>query len=92
MLPIDFAGGRLELSGFLRTENVAGFAGLWMRQDGVFYPDNRPTQRVGIVPDIVARPTIEGIRNGRDEVVEAALRHILGPGTPASEIERMARR
>ena len=59
---------------------------------GVFYPDKRPTQRIGIIPDIVARPTIEGIRSGRDEVVEAALRHILGPGTPASEIERMARR
>jgi C-terminal processing protease CtpA/Prc len=59
---------------------------------GVFYPDKRPTQRIGIIPDIVARPTIEGIRTGRDEVVEAALRHILGPGTPASEIERMAKR
>ena len=59
---------------------------------GVFYPNKKPTQRVGIIPDIVARPTIDGIRNGRDEVVEAALRHILGPGTPASEIERMARR
>lgn len=34
MLPIDFAGARLELSGFLRTENVTGFAGLWMREDG----------------------------------------------------------
>jgi C-terminal processing protease CtpA/Prc len=59
---------------------------------GVFYPDKKPTQRIGILPDIEARPTIEGIRNGRDEVVEAALRHILGPGAAASEIERMARR
>jgi C-terminal processing protease CtpA/Prc len=59
---------------------------------GVFYPDKKPTQRVGILPDIVARPTIDGIRNGRDEVVEAALRHILGPGVPAGEIERMAKR
>jgi C-terminal processing protease CtpA/Prc len=59
---------------------------------GVFYPDKKPTQRIGIIPDIEASPTIEGIRSGRDEVVEAALRHILGPGTAASEIERMARR
>ena len=59
---------------------------------GVFYPDKKPTQRIGIVPDIEARPTIEGIRTGRDEVLEAALRHILGPDTAASEIERMARR
>ena len=58
---------------------------------GVFYPDKRPTQRIGIVPDIEAKPTIQGIRSGRDEVLEAALRHILGPGTPASEIERLAK-
>ncbi|MBX5461165.1 MAG: hypothetical protein IRZ28_08750 [Steroidobacteraceae bacterium] len=43
---------------------------------GVFYPDRRPTQRIGIVPDIVVKPTIEGIRDGRDEVLEAAIRQI----------------
>jgi hypothetical protein len=41
---------------------------------GVFYPDKRPTQRVGIVPDVIVRPTIDGIRSGRDEVLEAAVR------------------
>jgi C-terminal processing protease CtpA/Prc len=45
---------------------------------GVFYPDRKPTQRIGIVPDIVVTPTIEGIRTGRDEVLEAAIRQI-GP-------------
>lgn len=45
---------------------------------GVFYPDKRPTQRIGIVPDLVALPTIAGIRAGRDEVLEAALEHVLG--------------
>ena len=43
---------------------------------GVFYPDWSPTQRIGIVPDVVVEPTIEGIRLGRDEVLEAALREI----------------
>ncbi len=43
---------------------------------GVFYPDQRPTQRVGIVPDITVAPTIAGIRAGRDEVLEAAIRII----------------
>ena len=38
---------------------------------GVFYPDKSPTQRVGIVPDIEVSPTVEGIRTGRDEVLEA---------------------
>jgi C-terminal processing protease CtpA/Prc len=37
---------------------------------GVYYPDGRETQRIGIVPNIVVRPTIKGIREGRDELVE----------------------
>jgi len=44
---------------------------------GVFYPDKRPTQRVGIVADIEVHPTIEGLRDGRDELLEAAKREIL---------------
>lgn len=40
---------------------------------GTYYPDRRPTQRIGIVPDIEVRPTIAGIREGRDEVLEMAL-------------------
>ena len=45
---------------------------------GIFYPDHRPTQRVGIVPDIVAKPSIQGIAAGRDEVLETAIRLIDG--------------
>lgn len=40
---------------------------------GVYYPDGRETQRVGIVPDIEVRPTIAGIKAGRDEVLEKAI-------------------
>ena len=58
---------------------------------GVFYPDKKPTQRVGIIPDIEVKPTIAGIRSGRDEVLEEALRQILGPDVPASRIEALAR-
>ena len=45
---------------------------------GVFYPDHRPTQRIGIVPDVVAKPTIQGIAAGRDEVLETAVHLIEG--------------
>jgi len=71
----------IPLPGALRTA-ISGI--------GVFYPDKRPTQRVGIIPDIEAKPTIEGIRAGRDEVLEVALREILGPETPAEEIRKLA--
>jgi hypothetical protein len=48
---------------------------------GVFYPDKRPTHRVGIIPDIEVKPTVAGIRAGRDEVLEEALRQVLGHST-----------
>lgn len=59
---------------------------------GVFYPDKTPTQQVGIVPDIVVRPTIEGIRSGRDEVLEVAVRQILGDDVDDSELLAITRR
>ncbi|MFC2115432.1 S41 family peptidase [Bacteroidota bacterium] len=40
---------------------------------GVYYPDGTETQRVGIVPDIEVKPTINGIRQGRDELLEKAV-------------------
>lgn len=43
---------------------------------GVYYPDGTPTQRIGIVPDIEVKPTIQGIREGKDEELEAAIRFI----------------
>jgi C-terminal processing protease CtpA/Prc len=58
---------------------------------GVFYPDKAPTQRIGIVPNVEVKPTIAGIRSGRDEVLEEALRQILGSGVSAAEIERLAK-
>jgi C-terminal processing protease CtpA/Prc len=43
---------------------------------GVYYPDGRETQRVGIVPDVEAKLTIKGIAEGHDEVLEKAVRLI----------------
>ena len=54
----------LFLPGGIRTL----FTGL-----GVFYPDGTETQRIGMVPDIKFHPTIKGIREGKDEMLEFAL-------------------
>ena len=43
---------------------------------GVYYPDGRQTQRIGIIPDIEVKPTIEGIKQGKDEVFERAIKFI----------------
>lgn len=40
---------------------------------GIYYPDGTETQRIGIVPNIVVKPTIKGIKNGNDEVLEKAI-------------------
>jgi C-terminal processing protease CtpA/Prc len=58
---------------------------------GVFYPDKAPTQQIGIVPNVKVAPTIAGVHAGRDEVLEEALRQVLGPQTPAAEIEKMTK-
>jgi C-terminal processing protease CtpA/Prc len=50
---------------------------------GVFYPNGTPTQRVGIVPDFVVRPTVAGIRAGRDEVLEAGIARGFAAGVSA---------
>jgi C-terminal processing protease CtpA/Prc len=43
---------------------------------GIFYPDGRKTQRIGIVPDIRVAQTIDGIRKGKDEILDRAIEFI----------------
>ena len=40
---------------------------------GVYYPDGTETQRVGIVPDVECKSTTQGIREGKDELLEKAI-------------------
>ncbi|MFV0417387.1 MAG: S41 family peptidase [Dysgonomonas sp.] len=40
---------------------------------GVYYPDGRETQRIGIVPDIEIKPTLKGIKEGKDELLDKAI-------------------
>ena len=46
---------------------------IYMTGLGVFYPDGTETQRKGIKIDIEIKPTILGIQQGKDEVLEKAL-------------------
>ncbi|MHC0444144.1 S41 family peptidase [Flavobacterium sp. 3-218] len=49
--------------------------GLWTSFTcyGVFYPDKKETQRIGIVPDIEVQQTILGIQQGKDEILDRAI-------------------
>lgn len=44
---------------------------------GIFYPDKKETQRIGIVPDVVVRPTISDLQNKIDPLVKKAFEVIL---------------
>jgi C-terminal processing protease CtpA/Prc len=72
--PTNGANGdvtRLRLPGNL----VVSFTGQSVR-----HPDGRALQRVGLVPDVLVKPTLAGIRAGRDEVLERALVLLSEPG------------
>ncbi|CEP90297.1 carboxyl-terminal protease [[Clostridium] sordellii] len=40
---------------------------------GIYNSDKSQTQRVGIKPDIYIEPTIQGVKEGRDEILEKAI-------------------
>ena len=54
----------LDLPGGFRTS----FTGL-----GVYYPNGEETQRIGISIDHIIKPTINGLKNRKDEVLEKAI-------------------
>jgi hypothetical protein len=63
------AGADGNITTFKLTNDLnTGFTSL-----GVYYPDNSPTQRVGVKIDIPVTPTRKGIAEGRDEVLDKAL-------------------
>jgi carboxyl-terminal processing protease len=57
-----------------RQEEVRGGGRLWIALWGYKSPQGRRLQGTGVVPDVAARPTIAGLWEGRDEILEAAER------------------
>jgi C-terminal processing protease CtpA/Prc len=55
---------------------LPGSLGAAMSGLGVFYPDRRPTQQVGVALDVECPNTIAGLREGRDETLDCALREL----------------
>jgi C-terminal processing protease CtpA/Prc len=50
----------------------------------VRWPDGKQLQRVGLQPDVAVRPTIAGVRAGRDEVLERAVEWLRTRGTSSN--------
>ena len=62
--------------GNVTSIGLPGMVLVYFTGAGVYYPDGRPTQRVGIVPDIEVRPTLRGVSAGRDEVLDRAIQYL----------------
>ena len=56
--------------GDVRKIGLPGGITMMITGVGIYYPNKENTQRVGVRIDVIAKPTIAGIRAGRDEVLE----------------------
>jgi hypothetical protein len=66
------AGADGEATTFTLPGNIrVGFTGHDVR-----HADGRQLQGIGLTPDVEVAPTIQGIRDGRDEVLERAVRYL----------------
>lgn len=53
--------------------NLPGGISTYMTGLGVYYPDGSNLQRCGVHIDEVINPTLEGIKKGKNEVLQKAL-------------------
>jgi len=65
------SGANGDIIRFKIADLDTAFTGL-----GAYYPDGRETQRIGIIPDMIIKPTVKGVLAGKDEVLERALKYI----------------
>jgi C-terminal processing protease CtpA/Prc len=63
-------------NGHMTNFVVPGGVNMWFTGVSVSHADGRQLQRIGLVPDIEVKPTIKGIQEGRDEVLEAAVAYV----------------
>jgi C-terminal processing protease CtpA/Prc len=63
-------------NGDVTTFPLPGDLNVYFTGHDIRHADGRQLQRVGIQPDISVEPTIEGLRAGRDEVLDRAIQFI----------------
>jgi len=65
-------------NGDIRSLPLPGGSFMSFSSVGIFTPESGQTQRIGLEPDIRVERTIAGIRDGRDELMEAAIEFLTG--------------
>jgi C-terminal processing protease CtpA/Prc len=72
-----FIGSRTTgANGGVMTVPMPGGVSMRFTANEVRLPDGGQLQRVGLKPDIEVHPTIAGIKTGRDEILERAVRYL----------------
>jgi len=64
-------------NGSVTTMVLPGALRVYFTGGGIRHADGRQLQRIGIQPNIIVRPTIQGIASGMDEVLERAHRFLM---------------
>ncbi|WP_108822729.1 S41 family peptidase [Dysgonomonas sp. Marseille-P4361] len=63
--------------GNIQTFSLPGNISVTYTGLGTYYPNWEVCQRVGLKIDIPVRPTVKGVREGRDELLEEAIKFIM---------------
>ena len=63
-------------NGYCLILPIPGGLEIMFTTTGIYTPEGGQTQRIGISPDIEVKRTIQGIKEGRDEIKEAAIEYI----------------
>ena len=61
-------------NGNVTSVHLPGGAEVWFTGMRVLYAAGSPFPNIGIIPDVLARSTVRGIKSGRDEQLDAAAR------------------
>ena len=64
-------------NGDITTLPLPGGIDIWFTSLGVYTPEGGQTHRIGLAPDIRVDRTVQGIAEGRDEIMEAAIKFLL---------------
>jgi C-terminal processing protease CtpA/Prc len=72
--PVTFVGSPTHgANGDITALRLPGGLRMWFTGQEVRWVDGRQLQKIGVQPQITVRPTLAGLRAGRDEVLERAL-------------------
>jgi C-terminal processing protease CtpA/Prc len=72
-----FIGSRTTgVDGEITSLSVPGGIGIGFSGQSARFPDGKQLQRLGLIPDVEIKPTIKGIQQGRDEILDGAIRYL----------------